>query len=395
MLEIPLYKRRDFLTKLVIPKETFIEILDHKEGETSVDVITYLDELMLKQEEGMVVKNPNSEYIPADRGDNWLKIKADYIDYIKETLDVLIVGGFYGEGRRAGKLSHFMYAVIDDRDGKKNDNVRDIKWLTLGKVGSGYTDEQLLEISMEHRNVWKPYNARSPPSWFIHSPRGEKPDMIIDPSDSVVVTISCYELVPSDQYECQYTARFPRFKSLREDKGPEDCMKYSEVHEFIQNTSGRMHHQKRLLADEYLESTQPKPKRKLTRNISKSQIENEYIGVDVTSVEKTGELFSGLVFCVMPDSIKTEIDAQRLSKHDVEALILQNGGEIMQNAILDQTNYVVADKTSMDMICLILAIKVQNLMKSKKFDVVKASWILKCIESGSIQALRPAYFIWI
>ena len=49
----------------------------------------------------------------------------DYIDEIGETMDVLVLGGYYGEGRlRSGDVSKFLLGVMDSNavsaeDGKK------------------------------------------------------------------------------------------------------------------------------------------------------------------------------------------------------------------------------------------------------------------------------------
>lgn len=62
--------------------------------------------------EGIVIKNPNSIYKPNTRKDGgWLKVKPDYIDNLMDELDLLIIGGYYGEGRRSTFVSHFLLAV--------------------------------------------------------------------------------------------------------------------------------------------------------------------------------------------------------------------------------------------------------------------------------------------
>jgi len=45
--------------------------------------------------EGVMLKNPESSYSPGKRGKNWLKLKP-----IMETLDLVVIGGEWGEGRR-------------------------------------------------------------------------------------------------------------------------------------------------------------------------------------------------------------------------------------------------------------------------------------------------------
>jgi ATP-dependent DNA ligase len=47
-----------------------------------------------KQEEGLVIKDLGSKWMPGERGNNWVKLKPDYLP--TEDLDCVIIGGFYG-----------------------------------------------------------------------------------------------------------------------------------------------------------------------------------------------------------------------------------------------------------------------------------------------------------
>ncbi len=85
--EFPLSKRYELLQGVVRnPKETFMEVMQHQSGKTADDVIRFLDQMMLQQQEGLVIKDPESAYVPNERGNSWLKLKADYISHIAETL---------------------------------------------------------------------------------------------------------------------------------------------------------------------------------------------------------------------------------------------------------------------------------------------------------------------
>ncbi len=47
--------------------------------------------------EGIVLKQLNSVYQCGDRKGAWIKLKPDYMAGAVETLDVIIVGGYYGD----------------------------------------------------------------------------------------------------------------------------------------------------------------------------------------------------------------------------------------------------------------------------------------------------------
>jgi DNA ligase-4 len=50
-----------------------------------------------RNEEGVMLKDPNSIYVPKERAINWLKLKGDYVDGMTDTMDVIIIGGYFGD----------------------------------------------------------------------------------------------------------------------------------------------------------------------------------------------------------------------------------------------------------------------------------------------------------
>ena len=58
----------------------------------------FFDEALSRSEEGIVIKDSNSEYKVNERGMAWVKLKADYLEGFTDTLDLVIIGGWYCEG---------------------------------------------------------------------------------------------------------------------------------------------------------------------------------------------------------------------------------------------------------------------------------------------------------
>ena len=140
--------------------------------------------------EGIMLKNPESAYTPGDRGQNWLKRKPDV-----ETLDLVVTGAEWGEGRRANHFGTFLVAARTDEG-----------YEPVGKVATGITDEELRAL---HERL-EPH---------VRSESGTEVD--IEPT--VVFEVGYEELQRSPTYASGYALRFPRFAGIREDKAPRDA----------------------------------------------------------------------------------------------------------------------------------------------------------------------------
>jgi DNA ligase-1 len=179
--------------------------------------------------EGLVTKSiaPDSIYQAGARGWLWIKFKRDYQALITDTVDLVIVGAFYGRGRRAGTYGALLLAAYDDEKDE---------FKTVCKCGSGFTDEDLeklpkmlkeYEIKHKHGRVDSKLEADA---WF---------------TPSIVLEVLGAEITLSPIHTCGMDSiragsglaiRFPRFTGkYRSDKSPEDATTVKEIIEIYQS----------------------------------------------------------------------------------------------------------------------------------------------------------------
>ena len=156
--------------------------------------------------EGIMLKNPESTYSPGRRGKNWLKRKPDV-----ETLDLVVTGAEWGEGRRANVLGTFLLSArvgADDEGGNRDAT----GFETIGKVATGVTDEELDDLT----ELLDPH---------VRGQDGQ--DVNIEPA--VVFEVGYEEIQESPTYSSGYALRFPRFLGVRLDKDPSDADSLARV----------------------------------------------------------------------------------------------------------------------------------------------------------------------
>ncbi|MFX1427824.1 MAG: ATP-dependent DNA ligase, partial [Promethearchaeota archaeon] len=166
--------------------------------------------------EGIMAKSikEDSVYQAGNRGYKWLKLKSLEGGKLKDNVDVVLVGAFYGKGRRTGVLGTYIGAVYDP----ENDN-----YIAFTRFFSGINDELSETLTKEMEN----YRLEKKPKNVICE---DKPDIWLYPE--VVMEITGDEITISEKFiTLGYSMRFPVFQRLRPEKGPKDITTVQEIKE--------------------------------------------------------------------------------------------------------------------------------------------------------------------
>lgn len=106
---------------LVNPIKGFLEIIERSEPKTTTsDITCALDAAVQDQVEGLILKDPNSLYIPSHRSSHWIKIKPEYVGGMCDDLDLVVMGAWYGRAgnikKAYGKANEFLCGVWTEDD---------------------------------------------------------------------------------------------------------------------------------------------------------------------------------------------------------------------------------------------------------------------------------------
>ena len=198
-----------------------MEVHTYIEAHSAVEIEPLLRKVVAEASEGLVLKNPRSPYRLNERNDDWMKVKPEYMTEFGESLDCIIVGGYYGSGHRGGKLSSFLCGLKVDEN-QISQGANPMKCWSFFKVGGGFTAADYASVRHETDGKWKDWDPKRPPTEYIELGGGnlqyERPDVWIKPNDSVVVEVKAASVTVTDQFRTGYTLRFPRFKKLRSDR---------------------------------------------------------------------------------------------------------------------------------------------------------------------------------
>ncbi|TRZ80372.1 MAG: ATP-dependent DNA ligase [Nitrosopumilales archaeon] len=215
------YKERRKTLERVIVEDSFAKVMPMTLVKTDNEVEDSLENAINAGCEGIMLKQLDSPYRAGARASNWLKLKREYRNELGDSLDLVVVGAFYGRGRRTGRYGALLLSAYDDQIDT---------FPSICKVGTGFTDEsldQFYQILADKITVKKDPRIES----------GLEADVWFDPE--VVIEIVASEITLSPIHKVAMdkirkgsglALRFPKFTGkIRFEKTSENATTIDEI----------------------------------------------------------------------------------------------------------------------------------------------------------------------
>jgi DNA ligase-1 len=188
LLDTPLRERRRRLEALSLGDRFALAHLEPAVGAEAVDA--RFTAARARRNEGLMLKDPDSGYTPGRRGLAWLKLKRPL-----DTLDVVVVGAEWGNGKRRGVLSDVTFGVPDEKG----------ELVTIGKAYTGLTDAEIAEMTALLLDITVEDHGHY---------RTVRPQIVLEVAFDAVQR--------SRRHRSGYALRFPRIARWRHDKAVDD-----------------------------------------------------------------------------------------------------------------------------------------------------------------------------
>ena len=194
IFDLLLHEDRNLIDETLIERKQMIEAIKWPRPlviapfmllEERVQLEPFFEQAALRRNEGLMLKDANSLYLPGKRGMSWLKWKKALA-----TLDVVVTGVEFGHGRRHDVLSDYTFAV--QRKGQL---------LNIGKAYSGLTDLEIADMT----EFFKQHTVRDYGRFRLVEP-------------TVVLEVAFNGIQKSDRHASGFALRFPRIVRIRTDK---------------------------------------------------------------------------------------------------------------------------------------------------------------------------------
>ena len=223
----PYLERRRELRKIVEEDER-VKISWQHITKSPDEIDKFIQQAVSEGCEGLMIKSVASDsvYKAGARGWTWIKYKRGYESEMADTVDLVVIGAFYGRGKRAGSYGALLLAAYDSEE--------DV-FRTVCKCGTGFTDEDLAEFPKK-LNPYLTSHRHSRVDSKLKSDLWFTPSLVIEiTGDEITLSPVHTACIGAIRPESGLAIRFPRFTgNYRTDKSAEDVITTKEILEMYQ-----------------------------------------------------------------------------------------------------------------------------------------------------------------
>jgi len=219
-MELSYKERREKLEKHV-KEDEFAKYIPMSLVKNENEIEDFMENSINAGSEGLMLKMLDKPYQAGSRGSHWLKLKREYRNELGDSLDLVVIGGFFGKGRRTGNYGTLLLATYDEDEDT---------FPSICKVGTGFSDESLDQL----------YQILNPKVSIKKNPRiisEMEADVWFEPE--LVIEVVASEITLSPIHKAAMNAirkdtglalRFPKFTGkIRVEKAVEDASTNEEV----------------------------------------------------------------------------------------------------------------------------------------------------------------------
>jgi len=229
------YSERRKILEQIVHEDNFSKLVPMLFVKNENEIEDFLENSINAGCEGLMLKAPSAPYRAGMRGSNWLKLKREYRNELGDSLDLIVIGAYFGRGRRTGLYGTLLLATYNP----EKDNLP-----SICKVGTGFTDESLDQLYQILSNkVTLKKNPRivsemEADIWF-------EPELVLEIVASEI-TLSPIHKTGLDliRKSSGFALRFPKFTGkIRYEKAVEDASTGEEVFALYKRQS-KINHEK-------------------------------------------------------------------------------------------------------------------------------------------------------
>ena len=215
------YSERRKILEQIIHEDNFSKLVPMLFVKNENEIEDFLENSINAGCEGLMLKTPSAPYRAGSRGSNWLKLKREYRNELGDSLDLIVIGAYFGRGRRTGLYGTLLLGTYNP----EKDN-----FPSICKVGTGFTDESLDQLyQILSNNVTLKKNSR-----IISEMEADvwlEPELVLEIVASEI-TLSPIHKTGLDliRKNSGFALRFPKFTGkIRYEKAVEDASTVEEV----------------------------------------------------------------------------------------------------------------------------------------------------------------------